>query len=294
MRTLFPSIGLRTISGLFGLSRQAVYQNQKAGYIRLVNEQYIIEQIKQIRKIHPRIGTRKLYYLVKPKLNSMGIKYGRDKLFNLLKTNNLLIRKRKRKIITTQSNHPFKRYKNLIEFFEPIQADQLWVSDITYFKTKEENCYLFLLTDAYSRKICGYKLSNNLESSNAIACLKMAIKQAKNTDSLIHHSDRGIQYCSNKYVKLLQDYNVKISMTQDGNPLDNSVAERVNGILKQEYLNIKNHQNLKELENEVERTILKYNNLRPHLSCDLMTPINAHRCKGKIKRQWKNYYKPIK
>lgn len=294
MKTLYPSTGLRTISGLFGITRQAVYHNHKACFRKLLNEQFIIEQVGSIRQVHPRIGTRKLYHLLKPILGNRGIKYGRDKLFNLLKANNLLIRKRKRRIITTQSNHPYRRYENLIESFTPIEANQLWVSDITYIKTNTENCYLFLITDAYSRKICGYKVSRNMESVNAVESLEMAISKASDTQNLIHHSDRGIQYCSHEYVKLLQDYKISISMTQDGNPLDNSIAERINGILKQEYLTIERCNNLDELKRKVDMSILIYNRLRPHLSCNLMTPSNAHKRKGPIKRKWKNYYKSIK
>lgn len=294
MRTLFPTLGLGTLSGLFGITRQAVYFNYKSSYQRLAKRQIVLEFVRVVRQTHPRIGTRKLYHIILPELRERGIKYGRDKLFKLLRDNDLLVRRRKKRFSTTQSNHPFRKYQNLIASFQPYKSNQLWVSDITYLKAKDVNSYLFLLTDAFSRKICGYKLSTNMEAKNAVECLKMAIEAAGDIQGMIHHSDRGIQYCSYEYVKLLQDNQIRISMTQDGNPIDNCIAERVNGILKQEYLFSNRDMDYSELIDKVDESIIRYNNLRPHLSCNMMTPSQAHKHKGILKRKWKNYYNYIK
>lgn len=286
MRTLYPTLSLAKISGLFGLTRQAVYSHIKLSYIKGFQNKFVLDLVGKIRVQHPRMGTRKLYDIMKPQLIDLNINIGRDKLFNLLKINGLLVKRKKRRYITTNSNHPYYKYGNLIVGFVPYQANQLWVSDITYLKGQQQFYYLFLLTDAYSRKICGYKLSNNMEATNAVDCLQMAIDGTKSMKGLIHHSDRGIQYCSYEYVKLLQDNKIQISMTQDGNPTDNGIAERINGILKQEYLFIENYKNFDELKQEVDQSIYKYNQLRPHLSCNMLTPQEAHSKIGKLKRKW--------
>jgi len=286
MRTLYPTLSLAKISGLFGLTRQAVYSHIKLSYIKGFQNKLVLNLVDKIRVHHPKMGTRKLYNIMKPQLINWNINIGRDKLFNLLKVNGLLVKRKKRRYITTDSNHPYRKYENLIVDFIPYQANQLWVSDITYLKVEQQFYYLFLLTDAYSRKICGYKLSDNMEACNAVDCLQMGIDNANSTRGLIHHSDRGIQYCSHEYVKLLQDNKLRISMTQDGNPTDNSIAERINGILKQEYLFMEKYKNYEELKKEVDKAVYKYNELRPHLSCDMLTPLEAHSKIGKLNRKW--------
>ena len=276
---------------MFGITRQAYYNNKKRGIAKQLQSELIIKRVKAIRSVHPRMGCRKIHELLKEELIQMGIKIGRDKLFDLLSDNQLLIRRRKRKSITTNSYHRYKKYKNLIKDFNPYQAGQLWVSDITYIRNKETFNYLFLITDAYSRKIVGYKIADSLETKHAIDSLKMALNQSKNIEGLIHHSDRGIQYCSHKYVKLLQDYQIRISMTEDSNPTDNSIAERVNGILKEEYIDPLTNTTSAQLDQIVNEAIHRYNYYRPHLSCDMKTPNEAHKMKGNMKRRWKNYYK---
>jgi len=294
MRTLYPNIGLNRISGLFGISRQAVYDHWQRQSKKQLKASIILRIVKSIRSVHKQMGVRKIYNIIKPELDELGIKIGRDGLFNLLRMNGLLTKKRKKYIYTTNSFHHFHKYKNLITNFQPYQANQLWVSDITYLKVNAKGCYLFLTTDAYSRKVVGYEVSRSLEANNAITCLKKAINNASQLEGVIHHSDRGIQYCSNEYVKLLQDNKMKISMTQDSNPLDNSIAERINGILKQEYIELEELKNFKILQSVVEQAIYKYNTLRPHLSIDMKTPNQAHHLTGEIKRKWKSYYKKEK
>ncbi len=234
------------------------------------------------------MGERKVYQKIKKDLSQAQIKIGRDQLFSILKANKMLIRKSVRHIHTTNSRHWYKKHPNLIREMVPESPNQLWVSDITYLQKERGFMYLSLITDAYSRKIVGYYIGDTLEASNTIKALRMALENTPNLmGGLIHHSDRGMQYCCYAYVKLLQDHNIKISMTEKGDPLENAIAERVNGILKQEYLDYKevyDNQKLKEV-------IDYYNNERPHMSCNMLTPNDAHQKTGKLNRTWKNYYK---
>ena len=252
-------------------------------------EDHIVYQIVlNIKKDHPRMGTRKIYHLIKPELQRSNIKIGRDALFDLMAANNLKVTKRKRRYITTNSNHAYRKYPNLIRDMEPDGPNQIWVSDITYIRSGNEFIYLFLITDAYSKKIIGCKLANTLDSMHAVNSLQDALKNNRQPiTGLIHHSDRGIQYCSKEYIRVLQENKIKISMTEKGDPLENAIAERVNGILKDEYRNL--YQNLTTLQ--LEKSIEKYNRKRPHLSCDMLTPELAHQASGKLKKRWKNYYK---
>jgi transposase InsO family protein len=223
---------------------------------------------------------------------AQGIQMGRDALFNLLRETGWLLRRRRRKTITTWSKHPFRKYRNLIKAFAPTTPNQLWVSDITYLKTQQGFVYLSLITDAYSRKIVGYDLSDNLESVNALQALLMAL--ASTTEprkDLIHHSDRGIQYCSHDYVGLLQQHHIQISMTENGDPLENAIAERINGILKHEYLLQQPIQNKQHAMQLLEQAVTMYNKHRPHLSCNMLTPDIIHQQQEQPKRLWKNYYR---
>lgn len=251
----------------------------------------VLQLITEVRSVHPAIGGRKLYALLQQQIQEQGIRIGRDALFNLLRENGLLIRRRRRKVITTWSKHPFRKYRNLIRDFIPSGPNQLWVSDITYLKTQQGFVYISFITDAYSRKIVGYDLSDNLESINALQALQSAIQATTEPlNGLIHHSDRGIQYCCHDYVNLLQHHQIQISMTQNGDPLENAIAERINGIIKHEYMF---HQNIHDKQHA--RKILKqavnlYNKNRPHLSCNMLTPEQVHHQQQTPKRLWKNYY----
>ncbi|MCD6566462.1 MAG: IS3 family transposase [Bacteroidales bacterium] len=215
---------------------------------------------------------------------------GRDAFFDLLSERNLLVRKRKRrKPITTFSDHWMRKYPNLIEGFYPTAPNQLWVSDITYIIVGDGFAYLSLITDAYSRKIVGFYLSKDLSAEGCIRALEMALNNNPVLGRLIHHSDRGSQYCCSDYVKILKNNFIKISMTQNGDPRENAIAERVNGILKDELLD-KLHLNYNEAVRNVSIAISIYNHQRPHGSIDYLTPIEAHFMSGKLKRRWKNYY----
>ena len=221
-----------------------------------------------IRKEHRIMGARKLYDLLQPFILEHSIKMGRDALFDLLAANRLLVKKRKRKVQTTYSNHWLRKYPNLIRDFVPGAINQLWVSDITYWKIATgEHLYISLITDAWSRKIVGYHVAETMEAIQSIQALRMALAAlggAAVSLQLTHHSDRGIQYCSGKYVKLLQDNGIQISMTEKGDPLENAIAERVNGIIKEEYLNHYQTDNLAEAKKQLHKAIGLYNNDRPH------------------------------
>jgi len=217
---------------------------------------------------------------------------GRDALFDLLAERGLLVTKRKRRgPITTLSKHRYKKYPNIIRDFIPIAPNQLWVSDITYIHLPNNFAYLSLITDAYSHKIVGFYLSKDLSAQGPLKALKMALTNNPNRAGLIHHSDRGVQYCCDDYVNLLQakENQIKISMTENGDPRENAIAERLNGILKQELLE-EEFPNFETANNNVAIACSKYNYIRPHGSIDNLKPAEAHQKSGLIKKRWKNYW----
>jgi len=293
MKMQSRSRGLREFCRLLGFSRQAYYQYQNLLGKRKLEEDLVIGQVLYHRLLQPRIGGGKLHEMLEPFMEDHGIKLGRDLLFDLLRENDLLIRKRKRKQpFTTDSNHWMKKYPDLIRNIRLSRADELWVSDITYIHlSKKEFAYLSLVTDAYSRKIVGYCMCNDLSARGPVNALEMALKGRTSHEPLIHHSDRGSQYCSDSYVSLLKGCAISISMTQSGNPRDNAIAERVNGILKQELLEDV-YSNIKRAQQAAVIAIDTYNRLRPHSSIDMMTPEKAHTQTGQIKRRWKSLFKP--
>jgi transposase InsO family protein len=183
-----------------------------------------------------RIGTDKLYFLLADFFNEKGIKMGRDKLYTLLRAHHLLIKRTKRRAITTNSNHPFYKYPNLIKNFVSTNPNQVWVSDMTYIRLPHRFAYLSLITDVYSKKLVGWSLQETMQLKGPVEALKMAFNNNKLTGKeLIHHSDRGLQYCSNEYIALLKNKQIAISMTRDGDPGENAIAERINGTIKNEF-----------------------------------------------------------
>lgn len=226
-----------------------------------------------------------------PEMEAHGIKMGRDQLFDLLRFHGLLIRRRKRMVKTADSHHWLKKYPNLIKDLLLTAPEQLWVSDITYIRTLQGFSYLSLITDAYSRKIVGYSLHPSLEAVGCIKALEMALAGRKQSSPyfLIHHSDRGIQYCSADYVVMLHQHCVAISMTQNGSPYDNALAERVNGIVKNEFFPKRVYQNHKEAVKAISKIVEMYNGKRPHASLDYFTPEQAHLLSGEIRKRWRSY-----
>ena len=293
MRKLYPNMSLESLCGLFGLTRQAYYQHLYRGVDCTIEQEFVIKRVLEIRKDHGRMGGRKLYL----KLNSFfvehQIKMGRDALFRLLTSNFLLIKKRKRNVFTTNSFHWLRKYPNLIKGLNLSTPNQLWVSDITHWKYSSGFLYISLITDAYSRMIVGYHIATTLESIETIQALVMAISTlCELPENLIHHSDRGAQYCSGIYVELLNSVGIGISMTENGDPLENAIAERVNGILKEEYLWDQHPGSIKEAKAILDRAIALYNFDRPHMSISNMTPHEVHTGNVYIEpsRLWKNYY----
>jgi len=279
------------LCGLFGKTRQAYYKRKKESYKESLNEDLVLTVIRKIRETQKRTGGRKLIGMVRERVPAEQL-MGRDEFFNLLRRYGLLVRKRKFRAVTTNSFHWLHKYPNIIKGLSPERPNHIWVSDITYIKTEEGFLYLYLITDAYSRKIIGWQLSDNLGSDNAILALYMAISQLPaKCDEIIHHSDRGIQYCSLKYVKLLDVHGIKISMTENGDPYENAIAERVNGILKTEWLYDMNLHNYSEAKAAVDEVIRIYNSERPHSSIEMLTPDQAHELTGKLSRLWKSYKK---
>ena len=247
----------------------------------------VLKFVREIRGDLPRAGVPKLHFMLQEKLLAHNIRLGRDALYHLLGEHGYLLRYRRRKVYTTNSNHPYKKYPNLIRGIKYFtHPGQLWVSDITYIRLTYGFCYLSIVTDAYSHKIIGYCLHPTLHSDGPVNALLMAAK-SKRQPSLTHHSDRGIQYCCAEYVKILEHFGIRISMTENGDPYENPVAERVNGILKNEFLLDKTFASLSEVKEAVKNAIEKYNRIRPHDSCDKLTPEQAHERSGYLFRHWK-------
>lgn len=251
----------------------------------------IVKQVVKIRKIHPRMGGRKMYELLAPFMQDHQIKMGRDALFNLLSMNNLLVKRKKKGIYTTNSFHYLHKYPNLIKDFIAVAPNQLWVSDITYWKLTNGFVYISLITDAFSHKIVGYQLAKTLEATAPTKALQMAIASNPNRVSpLIHHSDRGIQYCCYDYVKVLKENKIIISMTENGDPLQNAIAERVNGILKGEYLECYTVKSFEQANRLLKQTVKLYNEQRPHMSIGNKQPSYIHQENIRTEKLWKNYY----
>lgn len=283
-------ISLGRLCHLFGVTRQSYYQHFWQQEAIGFEQELVLKEVLRIRYTHRRMGGRKLYELLEPFMLEHQIKMGRDALFDLLAANNLLIKRRRRRVHTTQSFHWLRKYPNLIRDMRPAQPNQLWVSDITYWKIESGHLYISFVTDAYSHKIVGYHVADNLESIETIKALSMAIEQsAKPLKSLIHHSDRGIQYCSSGYVSLLRKHGIIISMTENGDPLENAIAERINGIIKGEYLENYEVDTLKVAKQLLERVVEAYNDERPHMSLGNLTPSRVHNGLARGEKLWKSY-----
>jgi putative transposase len=296
MKLNYTQVGIGRLCMLLGKTRHAYYD--KAWHIeeRIEIHHIVLEMVAQIRREIPRIGTPKLHLMIKKPLQSQNIKFGRDALHQLLINEVLLIKSKKRYAKTTDSNHWMKKYPNLIKNIIVQESEQIWVSDITYIVVDGNFNFLSLITDAYSKLIVGYCLYHSLEAEGSLIALQMALKQRIKTTSLIHHSDRGVQYCCHDYVNLLHENKIQVSMTDKGDPYENAIAERVNGILKTDFNLCQEFKNRDDALITVNKSINAYNNLRPHMSCNYLTPIEAHKMTGVLEKKWKpkKYYKSIK
>lgn len=269
-------ISLRKLSSFFSATRQAFYKRRKNRKDIQPLLDMVLELVRERKKLLPNEGARKLLFRLKPDLKRLSIELGRDRLFSLLRENGLLVRRKKRYAVTTNSRHHFRKYGNLIKEKEVTAPNEVFVSDITYLRTSEKFVYLSLVTDLFSRKIVGYNVSESLSIEGSILSLKMSLNGLKKDTGLIHHSDRGVQYCSYAYTDILKEHGMQISMTEENHCYENAVAERVNGILKQEFALDRVFSGLKEAVQAVEEALHLYNNERLHWSLGLKTPSSVY------------------
>ena len=261
------------------------------------DEYLIVGLIKNKRETWKKGSGRNLLKALKQDFSEHNISIGRDKFFDILRRNGLLKRCKKRKAKTTDSYHRYHKYPNIMRGKIPLKANEIWVSDITYIWLSEQDCfcYLFLITDLYSRKIIGYCVQATLEATGALKSLQMALRHtsAQRASGCIHHSDRGIQYCCDAYIQKLQQNCFQISMTEQSDPLENAVAERINKTIKEEFTDEKeiSFPTLAKAKESIARFIDFYNHQRPHRSIDWLTPAEAYFTEGELKRHWKVYKK---
>ena len=254
------------------LHRDAYYKHKRRYEQREIVESKVIGLVKLEREIQPRVGTGKLHKELAGTFLESGLKVGRDRLFDILRAHDMLVKRKRSTCKTTNSYHHFHKYNNLVKDMKVTAPNQVWVSDITYIRTVKGFCYLALITDMYSRKIVGYDISDSLELTGCLRALQKALRQARPAAGLVHHSDRGFQYCSNPYVTELKKRNIKISMTEENHCYENAIAERVNGILKDEFYLDQCFVNTYNASIATKNAIDIYNNKRLHLSLGYKTP----------------------
>ncbi|MFM5640063.1 IS3 family transposase [Aeromonas veronii] len=262
-----------------GISRQAYYKRNRVADERHAKGLQVVRFVRQVRLRQPRVGTRKLHYLLQGQ-DDDGLKVGRDRLFQILAEHRLLVLPRRAYHKTTHSFHRFYRHPNLLkagpEQVTPVAPEQVWVADITYLPARSGPLYLSLVTDAYSRKIVGHHVHEGMLAESVAMAFKKALKQRRGGGELIHHSDRGVQYCSGLYQSLHERYGVKCSMTDGYDCYQNALAERVNGILKGELL-LQSPQDLMQAREMVREAVDIYNEERPHHALKYRTPDAVHR-----------------
>lgn len=287
---------VQALCELFGKSKQGYYQyDEDALMARVAREEFVVQYVKSIRKKDPGIGGMKLWYMYQKEFQ-YDKPVGRDAFMTIIDANGLKVRMKIRKPRTTDSTHGLPLYPNLIRDFIPTAPNQLWVSDITYITTWLEDgaycfCYLSLILDAYTEEIVGWSVGDTLETTYPIEALKMALKriEGRSDINLIHHSDRGCQYASREYVEILKSHEIRISMTENGDPKENAQAERLNNTMKNELLKGMVFHNSNEVRVAIGPKVDFYNNERPHMSIDMMTPAEAASCEGEIQKRWTSY-----
>ena len=288
MKSYYTDSGLGILCGLLGKTRQAYYDRSRRLEQQLFNDAILVDLVKTERQIAKRVGAKRLYDILKPEILSHGIKIGRDQFIEVLRCNDLLVKRRRKRKKTTFSRHGLHKYPNISKDIELDRAEQLWVSDITYIRVGAEFCYLILITDAYSRKVVGHNFSKTMEAKFCVRALEQAIKGRMFINRpLMHHSDRGLQYCSWDYTELLKDNTIAISMTENGDPLENALAERMNGIFKDNFDIARTFSSFEEAQEFIDLAIDYYNNRLPHSSVDKLTPAQAHLRTGELKKHWK-------
>lgn len=279
------------------MSKQAYYQWDRERELRISTmEAFALEFILEVRLKDPGIGGRKLWHMYRLEFPAEA-RLGRDRFETLIAANGLKVRRKPRRTRTTDSSHGFPLYPNLVREFMPCAINQLWVSDITYIPLWADDerrsfSYLSLITDAYSREIIGWSVGLTLDSTYPVMALRMAMDGRLGNmpaEGLVHHSDRGVQYACREYTGLLKDSGILISMTENGDPKENAQAERINSTLKNELLKDMRFHSLKELRQAIASAVDFYNNRRPHMSIDMMTPAQAAKCQGEIGKRWYSY-----
>lgn len=262
---------------MFGIARQTYYKRIHAEINRATRNCIAQTMVQQVRLSQPKIGTRKLHYLLHDRFLEAGLKLGRDGLFDTLRRAHMLVHPPRCYRKTTNSRHWLFKHPNLVkERPKPTKAEQLWVADITYIETKHSTGYLSLITDAYSRRIMGHHLHPNLHTDGVLKALQMALRQRKTDRALVHHSDRGSQYCSEAYQRVHRKHGLTCSMTDGYDCYQNALAERVNGILKTELLTA-TPQDLDQAELMIRQAVHIYNYDRPHMALKYKTPDAVHR-----------------
>ncbi len=254
----------------------------------------VIQRVRELRSRMPKLGGLKLYQELGQEIKSLPVPFGRDQFFDLLRDRGLLNRKRRRQVRTTMSRHGFPVYPDLVKGFKITRPGQVWVSDITYWRVEKGFYFIFLITDACSRKIIGYHVGMSMDGAHAVAALNMAMRNsAHSLNGIVHHSDRGSQYCYTRYVNTLKEQGMLVSMTEDSDPRDNAIAERVNGILKNELLAHHKVQNIAQAKALLHEAISIYNEERPHLSCNMLKPSEAHTLDHSLPRRWRTSYRSV-
>ena len=276
-------------------SRQAFYKRKQKQEREKREAALIIEAANNVRRIMPRTGTAKLYLDIKPELEKQGLKYGRDKVHKVLKDNDMIIKPKKKYTVTTDSRHRFRKHKNLVKNMELNRPEQVFVNDITYIRIGDRFAYLFLMMDAYSKKIMGWTINYTMKVKDGKKAVLMTHRNRIYKGDVIHHSDRGIQYCTPSYIKYTKRKNMVTSMTEDAHVYENAAAERINGILKTEFGIDRGFSSLKEARAVIETSIFTYNNQRRHMSLHYLTPNFVHLNPGIKIKTWKSKrkYNPI-
>jgi putative transposase len=271
-----------------GISRQAHYKRAACERRRKEQHASVVAMVRDERRNQPRIGTRKLHHMLYEPLQRQGIEIGRDAMFELLRNESLLVRPLRAYHKTTNSRHFYRRHPNLLKDGSakvvPTGCEQVWVADITYLRTREQMVYVSLVTDAYSRKITGWHVHDGMGTEQVSQAFRMALRLRQTSQPLVHHSDRGIQYCSAEYQRIHARHGITCSMTDGYDCYQNALAERVNGILKMEYL-LQTPADLKQAKRMVSESVRLYNERRPHLSLEYETPDAMHRASLAAQRQ---------
>lgn len=289
-----PQVTQEALCRSLGMSRQAHHKHGRRAERMLQGRETIVQLVRGIRCAQPRLGGLKLYGELKGRIAQLPVPLGRDRFFEVLRTEGLLVRKRRRRVRTTMSRHHLPVYPDLVKGLSIGKPGEVWVSDLTYWSVEEGFYFIFLITDACSHKIIGHHVALDMGGEHAVAALRMAQRSSPHAlQGIIHHSDRGSQYCFAKYVKTLNREGMRISMTGTPDPRDNAMAERINGILKNELLAHHLVSNIAQAKLTLDEAVRIYNQERPHMSCNMLKPEQAHQLTYKTKRRWKNYYRPV-